>query len=101
MSDLINLRAISDNEDMVHHFGFGPVPLGTIHEFDGKKYKATNNYQTTITSYKPAEDADQSVSKALSEVQEWTDYMRAKFYDGEINLKNLDEIDKIHSIIRG
>ena len=56
MRNITNLRAISDQPDMLHLFSFKPVELGTIEEINGQKYEVVNNSSTTIVSYAPVQD---------------------------------------------
>lgn len=78
MRNITNLRAISDQPDMLHLFSFKPVAIGTVEEIEGKKYQVINNSTTTIVSYAPVEDWVQNL-KDYREFMQWdedepTDY---------------------------
>lgn len=78
MRNITNLRAISDQEDMLHLFSFQPVAIGTVEEIDGQKYEVVNNSSTTIVSYAPVQDWVQHL-KDYREFMQWdeeetTDY---------------------------
>lgn len=51
MSKIVNMRIVSDNDDIIHHFALAPERMGAIREIDGKKYKVINNNETFIVSY--------------------------------------------------
>lgn len=78
MRNITNLRAISDQEDMLHLFSFQPVAIGTVEEINGIKYEAISNSQTTIVSYAPVQNWVQHL-KDYREFMQWdedetTDY---------------------------
>lgn len=51
-----NMRIISDDPELLHLSSFTSVAIGTVEEFDGKKYRAIDNWKTTIVTYEPVEE---------------------------------------------
>lgn len=52
-----NMRIISDDDRLLHYSSFQSVPLGTIEEFDGKKYKVIDNSAMGIVvTYEPVSE---------------------------------------------
>lgn len=65
MTEITNLRAISDQGDFVHEFSLEPVSIGSVHQIGDKKYRAVKNTQTTIVSYKPLDDIHNSMYRGV------------------------------------
>ena len=87
MRNITNLRAISDQPDMLHLFSFKPVELGTVEEINGQKYEVVSNSSTTIVSYAPVQDWVQHLKDYRAFLQwdddEPTDYSKMSQEDAK------------------
>lgn len=58
MSEIQNMRVVSDYPSIKHFFAFNPVAIGTVENIDGIDYRVIDNTQTTIVSYIPVATQD-------------------------------------------
>jgi len=54
---ITNMHVVSDDATLIHTQGGQAVALGTIEEFDGKKYRVIDNSAFNIVvTYEPVEE---------------------------------------------